>query len=253
MPTSSADGGILFIGGPKDGQRIGVAPPLPPTIAVLREDPFRSVYSSEEDLFATPDNTITYEKRFFRVSGMEHLAYVLRGMSSEDAAGRLSNILYLSSSLGLAASQAPVCPEFLLQSVTRSNETRVVQDVEGNFYSALSGPSVQAELISPIPSSEARVNTEDLVRHMTGKRMTIGGFEGVVVACSMSAPRYDFPMTSVTLREMANMEDYTSTGIVVAGVVDSSCNANSDTEGFPVVPLRKPGEAPKLRRIVLPK
>lgn len=252
MPTSSADGGILFIGGPKDGERIGVAPPLPPTIAVLREDPFRSVYSSEEDLFATPD-TITYEKRFFRVSGMEHVAYVLRGMSSEDAEGRLSNILYLSSSLGLAASQAPVCPEFLLQSVTRSNETRVVQDVEGNFYSALSGPSLQAELISPIPSSEARVNTEDLVRHMTGKRMTIGGFEGVVVACSMSAPRYDFPMTSVTLREMANMEDYPSTGIVVTDFVDSSYNAASDTKGFPVVPLRKPGEAPKLRRIVLPK
>ena len=249
MPTSSADGGILFIGGPKDGQRIGVAPPLPPTIAVLREDPFRSVYSSE---FVTHD-TITYEKQFFRVSGREHVSYVLRGMSSENAAGRLSNILYPSSSLGLAASQAPVCPEFLLQSVTRSNETRVVQDVEGNFYSARSAPSLQAELISPIPSSEARVNTEELERHLTGKRMTIGGFEGVVVACSMSASHDAFPRTSVTLREVVNMEDYPSTGIVVTDFVDSSYNAASDTKGFPVVPLRKPGEAPKLRRIVLPK
>lgn len=252
MPTSSANEGILFIGGPKDGERMGVATPLPSTIAFRRELPFRSAYSSEEDLFVTHD-TIIYEKRFFRVSGREHVAYVLRGMSSEDAAGRLSSILYPLVSLGLAASQAPVCPEFLIQSATMSNETRVVQDGEGNFYSARSGPSLQAELISPIPSSEARINTEELERHLTGKRMTIGGFEGVVVACSVSVPLYDFPRTSVTLREVANMEDYPSTGIILAGSVDSSYNAASGTNGFPVVPLRKPGEAPRLRRIVLPK
>lgn len=250
MPTSREEAGILFIGGPKNGERMAVARPLPSTIAFSLEASFPT-YSFGGDYPITCD-VITYEKQFFRILGRERVAYVLRGMPIVDSERALMDILHPLSGSGLAASQAPVYPEFMIQSATMSQEA-------GDL-----GSCIQAELISPIIGNryQSILVAVELQEQLMGKRMTIWGVEGVVVACNVSALPNGFMTTYVTLRELADMEDYPSTGIVVSGIAHSiqgeAIVTTPEPEPEPeplgnLVPLRKPGEAARLRRIILPK
>lgn len=95
---------------------------------------------------------------------------------------------------------------------------------------------------------------------MMDRRITIGGVEGVIKQCTINdAPMGGFMRTSIRVEQLPDMESYPSTGInisfpvIMATVLNSPAPREEPEPLGQLVLLRKPGEAPKLRRINLPK
>lgn len=261
MPTSNQES-ILFLGGPQDGQRVNVERPLPATVRcyypALQSSSFLTTSTEDPPL---SHGHVIYRKMFFRVRGQEHIVYVVEDMSEHDAENLL--LLYSLATVPsqrnteqpvpsmLATQQAPeagfVYPEFILQEAETSYEDNQSMPI-----------SIRAEFVSPVFGGS--VNVAKLMSNMIDRRITIGGLEGVITSCNVSCPPDGFMQTSIRVRQLPNMEAYLSTGINVSfeGNNMATPNAPAQRREEPeplgmVVPLRNPGEAPKLRRITLPK
>lgn len=259
MPTSNQES-ILFLGGPQDGQRVNVERPLPATVRcyypALQSSSFLTTGSEDPPLL---HDHVIYYKRFLWFRGQEHIVYVVAGMSEHDAASMMVDRLIIvppppteqpvpSTEVSQQEEPEPTYPEFILQ------ETEVTHDFFQN-----PPVSVRAELVSPVfgvPADPSR-----LLHNMMDRRITIGGVEGVIKQCTINdAPMGGFMRTSIRVEQLPDMESYPSTGINISFPENNTTVLNSPApkreEPEPLgqlVPLRKPGEAPKLRRINLPK